>query len=80
MELYKKYVDEENIFHLGKNYESVIVDIDSDGNIEITFDKELVEEYGQGSNDDGDDSDKNKNYSSIYVGSQTSKIDNRPNG
>lgn len=80
MELYQKYVDEENIFHLGKNYESVIVDIDSEGNMEITFDKELVEEYGQRNNDDGDDGDKNKNYSSIYVGSQTSKIDNRPNG
>ncbi|MCH5684096.1 hypothetical protein LWM68_07310 [Niabella sp. W65] len=48
MELYKKHVEEENIFHLGKNYESVIVDIDSDGNMELTFDKELVEEYGQG--------------------------------
>lgn len=81
MELYKKHVDEENIFHLGKNYESVIVDIDSSGNLEITFDKELMEEYGKGNDGaDDDDKDKNKNYSSIYVGAQTSKIDNRPNG
>jgi competence protein ComEC len=81
MELYKKHVEEDNILHLGKNYESVIVDIDSDGNVEIKMDKELVEEYGKG-NDDNDDGDDNKvrDYSSIYVGSQTSRIDKKPMG
>jgi competence protein ComEC len=81
MELYKKHVEEDNILHLGKNYESVIVDIDSDGNIEIKIDKELVEEYGKG-DDDNDDEDDNKarDYSSIYVGSQTSRIDKKPMG
>lgn len=81
IELYKKHVDEDNILHLGKNLESVIVDIDIDGNVEVTVDKELVEEYGKG-DDDGDEDNGNeaKDYSTIYVGSQTSKIDNRPNG
>jgi competence protein ComEC len=80
MKLYKKHIeDEENILHLGKNLESVIVDIDADGNVDITIDKELVEEYGKG--DDGEDNgNKAKDYSSIYVGSQTTKIDNKPNG
>ena len=82
MDLYKKHVEEDNIFHLGKNLESVIVDIDEDGNVEITFDKELVEEYGKGNDDEGgeDDGNKTRDYSSIYVGSQTTKIDNKPNG
>lgn len=81
MELYKKHVEEDNILHLGKNLESVIVDIDIDGNVEVTVDKELVEEYGKDDDDGGEDKDtKARDYSTIYVGSQTSKIDNRPNG
>jgi beta-lactamase superfamily II metal-dependent hydrolase len=81
MDLYKKHVEKDNILHLGKNYESVIVDIDSDGNIEVKIDKELVEEYGKG-NDDNDDGDDNsgRNFSSIYIGSQTSRIDKKPMG
>lgn len=81
MELYRKYVEEDNIMHLGANVESVIVDIDSDGNIEVKVDKDLVEAYGKGNDDEGGDDDKKtRDYSSIYVGSQTSKIDNKPNG
>lgn len=81
MKLYKKNVEDENILHLGANLESVIVDIDSDGNIEVRLDKELVEIYGKGNDDDGgDDDNKTRDYSTIYVGSQTSTIDNRPNG
>jgi beta-lactamase superfamily II metal-dependent hydrolase len=82
MKLYKKHVEEDNILHLGKNYESVIVDIDSDGNIEIKIDKELVEEYGKDNDNNGDDNEGNKakDYSSIYVGSQTSRIDKKPMG
>lgn len=79
MRLYKKHITEKNIFHLGKNYESVIVDIDSDGILELTFDKELIEEYGKGDDDKGGN-ESSKDYSSIYVGSQTSRIDNKPNG
>lgn len=80
VELYKKYVDEDNFLHLGANLESVIVDIDDEGNIDVRTDKELVEEYGK-SNDDGDDNDdknKNESYQNIYVASQTSRLDNKP--
>jgi hypothetical protein len=39
-----------------------------------------VEEYSKGDDKDGGDDNKTKSYSSIYVGSQTTKIDNKPNG
>lgn len=74
IELYKKYVDDDNILHLGANLECVIVDIDSDGNIEVKMDKELVEAYGKENDENGRD-DKNRN---TYIGSQTSRIDNKP--
>lgn len=80
MELYEKHVDKENILHLGKNVESVIVDIDSDGSIEVKLDKELIEEYGKGDDDEGDDSDKKKSIGVIAIGSQTSRIDKKPMG
>ncbi|BBE17846.1 DNA internalization-related competence protein ComEC/Rec2 [Aquipluma nitroreducens] len=79
LELYKKHVDEDGIFHLGANVISVIVDIDSDGNVDVNTDKELIEEYGKGNDDDDDDSSKNT-ARNIYIGSQTSKIDNKPMG
>ncbi len=80
MELYKRHVEDDNILHLGANLESVIVDIDADGNIEVKTDKELVEEYGKGENDGDNDDNKNESYQNIYVGSQTSRIDNKPMG
>jgi len=76
IELYEKHVSEDNILHLGANYESVIVDIDADGIIEVKTDKELVDSYGNGSDDDGDDSD----YSSISIVPQTDRLDNKPMG
>jgi competence protein ComEC len=78
MELYKKHIDEDGIFHLGSVPYSVIVDIDDKGNLDLKTDKELVEAYGNGDDDDNnDDGDKAKN---IYIGSQTSRIDNKPMG
>ena len=78
MELYKKHVDEDGIFHLGSAPYSVIVDIDDKGNLDIKTDKELIEAYGKGDDDDNNnDDDKARN---IYIGSQTSRIDNKPMG
>ncbi|MET3129582.1 beta-lactamase superfamily II metal-dependent hydrolase [Arcicella rosea] len=79
MELYKKHVDEDNILHLGAKLESVIVDIDAEGNIELKIDKELVQEYGK-ANDKDDSNKKNESYQDIYIGSQTSRLDNKPMG
>ncbi len=80
MDLYKKHLEEDNIIHLGANVESVIVDIDSDGTIDVRFDKDLIEAYGKG-NDDDDDSGGNKNsLGTIAIGAQTSRIDQKPMG
>lgn len=76
MDLYKKHVEEDNILHLGANIESVIVDITSNGDIEVKTDKELIEEYGKGNGDD-DNGNKGNN---VYVASQTSRIDKKPMG
>lgn len=79
MELYKKHIDEDNILHLGANLESVIVDIFSDGKIEVNVDKELVEVYGN--NDDNDNNNESSNRGNkVFIGTQTSRIDNKPMG
>jgi beta-lactamase superfamily II metal-dependent hydrolase len=80
MALYKKHVEEDDIFHLGSGPYSVIVDIDADGNIELNTDTELIEEYGKGDGDDGNDGEKNKktDYTSVYVGS--TRLDDKPMG
>jgi len=78
LELYKRYIPEDNILHLGANVDSVIVDIDSEGNIDVRFDKELIEEYGKG-DDNNDDSGKNETRN-LFIGAQTSRLDNKPMG
>lgn len=77
MELYKNHVDQDNILHLGKNIESVIVDIEEDGNIIVSVDKELATEYGKKA-DNNNDGGSSKNAS--IVGARTTKIDNKPMG
>ncbi|MBS1683238.1 MAG: MBL fold metallo-hydrolase [Bacteroidetes bacterium] len=77
MDLYKKYVDEDGIFHLGKTPYSVIVDIDENGSLEVTIDTELIEEYGKG-DDPEDDKKIDESKSNIYI--HTTKIDNKPMG
>jgi len=76
LDLYKKYVD--NIYHLGENRECVIMDIDSNGGIEIKFDQDLVEEYQFDTN--GDKNNDNNESSVIFPGSRTSRIDDQPMG
>lgn len=81
LELYEKYVDEENILHLGKNVESVIVDIDSEGNIEVRVDQELIDEYGKrDEEDEGENNNAGKAASTFFIGSQTTRIDDKPQG
>ncbi len=43
--LYGEYVTAENILHLGKNRECVIIDIDADGDIDVRTDGNLVKTY-----------------------------------
>ncbi|PQA55659.1 ComEC/Rec2 family competence protein [Siphonobacter curvatus] len=84
MELYKKYVDPDNILHLGENLESVIIDIDSSGQMDVRLDKRLVETYGRKKSDSDqkrDTSDSKKAIGfGVHVGSSGTKIDNKPMG
>jgi competence protein ComEC len=79
IDLYKKHVDEDNILHLGKNLESVIVDIDDQGKISVCADKELIAEYGKGDDDNGGSKDEDTKKT-VFVGSQKSRLDNKPMG
>jgi len=51
MKLYRKYVDEANLLHTGKNRESVIVDIYPNGQLDVKLDKDLAKTYGYGASD-----------------------------
>jgi beta-lactamase superfamily II metal-dependent hydrolase len=79
MVLYKNHVDENGIFHLGLKPYSVIVDIDDNGNIEVKIDEELIEAYGKGNNDD-DNNNNDEKARNIFIGSQTTRIDEKPMG
>ena len=74
IKIYKKYVDEINIHHLGKNRECIIVDIYEDGDLDIIVDKELVEHYGF--TKEGDSG----KYLGASVGAITSRMDRKPMG
>jgi len=74
MKLYEEKVEEDNLHHLGKKRECIIVDIKDDGDIEIYPDDVLVEEYGKGKSKEGGNEDKK-----IYPGVVT-KIDRKPMG
>jgi len=74
MGLYKEKVGSDNLHHLGKNRECIIVDIKEDGNIELYPDDSLVEAYGINKSDENGDEDKK-----IYPG-VVSKIDRKPMG
>ncbi len=75
MKLYKKHlVDQDNLLHLGKNRESVIVDIYSDGGCDVRTDKELVKEYGFGKKSSG------SSNSGPFIGASTTRIDRKPSG
>jgi beta-lactamase superfamily II metal-dependent hydrolase len=79
MELYEKHLEDDYILHLGKNPESVIIDIDDKGGISVTTDKELIAEYGK--SDEGDDGgSKKETIRKASVGSQTTRIDQKPMG
>lgn len=79
MDLYKKHVEEDGIFHLGSKPYSVIVDIDEDGNITVDTDEELIEAYGKKDEEEKKGSNSSSG-SAFYIGSQTTRIDKKPMG
>jgi len=76
MELYKEEVGEDNLFHLGKKRECIIVDIEKNGEINLYPDDELVKEYRLKSNDedDGDDGEK------LVAPAVITELDKKPMG
>lgn len=77
IELYEKKVSKENLIHLGKNNECVLVDVTPDGRCDVRTNKDLSKEYGF--NNDGDSSSmKNGIKSSVAI--RTSRLDEKPMG
>lgn len=74
MDLYIEEVGEDNVFHLGEKRECIIVDIKSDGDIDLYPDDELVKEYGK-KNGGKDDSGKE-----MVIPPPVTKIDKKPMG
>lgn len=56
IEIYTEYVNKDGILHLGAKRECIIVNIDSEGNVDVNADTELVDEYGF----DGDEEPEGK--------------------
>ncbi len=73
IDLYQEEVGEDQVKHLGKKRECVIVDITDEGDIELLPDDELVEEYGLETKEDSGQEKK------ISVGIITS-LDKKPMG
>jgi len=81
MKLYKEQAGTDNVFHLGKSRECIIVDIHKDGSIYVDPDDRLVKEYST-SNDDGDNGSNcgNKASKVTVLGPAITKIDRKPMG
>lgn len=80
MRIYKKYVDESNLIHLGnfnKKRVCVIVDVDNEGNLDISIDSELLEKYQFGEDSKSDSTSTKAKLSTIYP---ITKLDNKPMG
>ncbi len=75
MKLCEEKVGSDNLHHLGKNRECIIVDIKDDGEIDLYPDDELVEEYGVESDDDS-----NSGKETIFPTAVHTKIDKKPFG
>ncbi len=77
LDIYSKYVDAEDIFHLGKNRECIIIDITTSGDYSLKSDKELHKKYKFQNNDDNNNEDEKK-YENIGIA--TSQLDDKPMG
>lgn len=74
MDLYKEEVGNDNVFHLGEKRECIIVDINSNGDIDLYPDDELVKEYGSKNGGKGGSGER------IVIPPPVSKIDRKPMG
>jgi len=74
MDLYKKEVGDDNVFHLGEKRECIIVDINSDGGIDLYPDDDLVKAYGKKNGGKGGGGKK------AAIPPAVSKVDRKPMG
>ena len=74
MDLYKKEVGDDAVFHLGDKRVCIIVDIKADGEIDVYPDDELVKEYGEKSNGDGGGGKR------VVIPPPVTRIDKKPMG
>lgn len=79
IKLYQKRVAEEKMYHLGKQPMNVIVDIYPNGTLDIKFDEELISTYGKKDDEDSDD-DAGWAAAAPFIGSRTTRIDDKPQG
>jgi competence protein ComEC len=74
MDLYEEEVGADNVFHLGEKRECIIVDITSDGDIDLYPDDDLVKEYGKKNGGRGGGGKK------AAIPPIVSKVDRKPMG
>lgn len=74
MDLYEEEVGDDALFHLGSKRESIIVDINVNGEIDLYPDDELIKKYGSKNGDNGGGSKK------IVIPPPVTKIDKKPMG
>lgn len=75
IEIYKKYVGEDEIYHLGDKRSCVIVDISVDGDFKVVLDHDLVDCYGYKSDKKEKSGPPKRNISVL-----TPRIDEKPMG
>jgi beta-lactamase superfamily II metal-dependent hydrolase len=74
MDLYKEEVGDDNVFHLGEKRECIIMDINSDGDIDLYPDDELAKKYGDQNGGNGGGGKK------AIASAVVTKIDRKPMG
>ncbi|MFZ2864278.1 MAG: MBL fold metallo-hydrolase [Ignavibacteriaceae bacterium] len=82
MKIYKEYVDEDNLIHLGyhnKKRVCVIVEIDNEGNLETFIDDELWDTYKL-KDDDGDGKNNKSTKEKLASFYPITQLDNKPMG
>lgn len=78
IELYKEYVDEDNLIHLGNHNKKrvcVIIDIDNEGNLDVVIDDDLWNEYKFKDNDN-----KGNKAEGVIKSFSITRLDNKEMG
>ena len=83
VELYEDEVGKDNVLHTGENRECFICDVLDSGDVEITTDTKLVDEYGLGGSDNKDQKQESKSVPARAAAPAVitgTRVDQRPMG